>query len=582
MGFHKQGLTVLKDVSNSDRGERRIRLGKGMEAKQPRGIKAWLQHIQQVELPILKSSVRTLNKQIKAGASLANLAYTIERDPALCLHLFLAANKASHEANPNLETDILGINHVMTILGMQGLVQVVKGLPSIKLNPRSAYQKAYLQAQSDSLFAAHLAQQWAQRGQFGDGDKLKWSTLLAGAPSWAMWQGAYAEMRQLEWYRYRQHTPRRQAEAKLFGCYLEDIERMLGRHFNLPSISQQSLESAELPSLAQWAQILSDRHLDFFDDDIALKQLKRKPTVLMALVRSLAKEASLGWQRHHTQRIERAMGHLMHQPLDRLSAQLHQQAVMFSHEFAVPYVVLPAQSLLWAEQPLPWLRPPYTCIYERPEVAEPAAQQQAAAVEDTESNARAPVPQGPRLAINTGEMQPPREVNIDLLQELIKRFRSQSADFSDVHDILLNCNKAINEGLGMRQTVIFVADKTGQALRPVYSVGIDKDSPLRAVKIVLDENRFFAKLMAKTAALKIDPGNYHQAKNMMTEEVLTKLGSQNFMAMSLFANGKAIGIVYADTDANEDEISDKEYQAFKQICQAAGFALDLYAKKRKK
>ncbi len=559
-----------------------------MDAKQPKGIKAWLNHAQQVDLPILKSSVRTLNKQIKAGASLADLAQTIERDPALCLHLFLAANKASHEANPNLETDILGINHVLTILGMQGLVHVIKALPSIKLNPRSAYQKAYLQAQTDSLFAAHLAEHWAQRGQFGDGDKLKWSTLLAGAPNWVMWQAAYAEMRQLEWYRYRQRVARRQAEAKLFGCYLEDIERMLGRHFNLPSISQQSLESAELPSLAQWAQILSDHHLDFIDDDMTLKQLKRKPAVLMALVRSLAKEATLGWQRRHSQRIERAMSHLMHQPIDRVSAELHQQAVNFSHAFAVPYVVLPGQSLIWPDSELPWLRPPYTCYFERPEEPapvetkeqlEPTGEPKATA---TETAPAAAPPRGPRLEINTGDMQPPREVNIDLLQELIKRFRSQSADFKDVHDILLNCNKAINEGLGMRHTVIFVADKTGQALRPVYSVGIEKDSPLRAVKIVLDENRFFAKLMAKTAALKIDPGNYHQAKNMMTQDVLTKLGSQNFMAMSLFANGKAIGIVYADTDANEDEISDKEYQAFKQICQAAGFALDLYAKKRKK
>ena len=102
------------------------------------------------------------------------------------------------------------------------------------------------------------------------------------------------------------------------------------------------------------------------------------------------------------------------------------------------------------------------------------------------------------------------------------------------------------------------------------------------MKVALDENKFFNKLMVKTGALKIDPGNYHQVKGMMTEEVLTTLGNKNFMSMSLFANQKAVGVVYADAAVNEDEISDKEYQAFKQICQATSSALDYYAKKRKK
>ena len=576
MGFHKEANSVWSKDAKQLTNTKAPR----MDATQPRGIKAWLNHAKSVPLPILKVSVRTLNKQIKAGASLADMANTIERDPALCLHLFLAANKASHEANPDLDADILGINHVLTILGMHGVVHVIKGLPTLKINGRSAYQKAYLQAQSNSMFAAKLAGHWAEKGNFGDGDKIKWSTLLCGAPNWVMWQCAYGEMRQLEWYRYKQRFSRRKSEAKLFGCYLEDIERMLGRHFKLPSISQQALESAELPSLKQWAKILSHRHLDYFDEDVKLKQIKRKPSVVIALARSLAKESTLGWLRRHSQRSERALSNLLHQPLDRTSEDIHQQAVAFSRKFPAPYVVLPAQSLLWPDTEEPWLRQPFACVSEC--LSDEQLRKTMPNMAGVAQPEKKPIPKGQRLDIPDLPPQPPREVNKDLLQELINRFKSQAAGFKDVHEILLTCNKAINEGLGMRHTVIFVADKTGKGLRPVYCVGIEPESPLRALKVALVDNSFFGKLMVKTGALKIDPGNYHQVKSMMTSEVLTTLGNKNFMAMSLFANNKAVGVVYADAAVNEDEISDKEYQAFKQICQATSSALDYYAKKRKK
>ncbi|MGR6875099.1 hypothetical protein ACU6U9_23110 [Pseudomonas sp. HK3] len=64
-----------------------------MEVKTTKGARAWLELATSAQLPILKVSAQLLTKQIKSGASLADMAHTIERDPALCLHLFLAANR---------------------------------------------------------------------------------------------------------------------------------------------------------------------------------------------------------------------------------------------------------------------------------------------------------------------------------------------------------------------------------------------------------------------------------------------------------------------------------------------------------
>ena len=112
-------------------------------------------------------------------------------------------------------------------------------------------------------------------------------------------------------------------------------------------------------------------------------------------------------------------------------------------------------------------------------------------------------------------------------------------------------------------------------------MGIEKDSPIRGLKIKVGTNRFFAKLLGQAASMKVDNKNFSQAKNMIAPDVMNILSNENFMAMSLFASGKPIGVVYADASPGEDSISEKEYQAFKKICQSAGNALNGYAQKRK-
>lgn len=532
--------------------------------KSPRGVSAWLKQVQNTPLPILKTSVRNLNNQIKAGDALADLALTIERDPALCLHLALEANRVSHEENPDLESDILSLNHVLTILGMQGIVRVIRSIPTIKLNTRSTYEKAYLQAQSNSLFAAHLCEEWAQKAHAGSSEKMKWSALLAGAPYWAMWRGAYEQMRMLEWYRYKQHIGRRKAEANLFGCYLDDITRMLGRHFKLPNLSQQSLEGQALPTLKHWAKILSPKHEEYFDQT-ELRRLRHKPAVVMVIAKSIANSCALGWYQRHNLRCQRALANMFGEPLDKVSRDMHQLALAFSQQFSAPYVILPAQSLIWPVTNTPELKMPYRCIFD--------------SASDQSVPEQIGTPSLPKKAEQKPE--PPRQPNKKILLHLIDQFRERVHEFKDVHDILITCNKAITQGLGMRQAVIFVPNKGLESLRPVYCVGIDEASPIQQLRIVLAQNRFFYKLTEKTACMKIDKTNFDKVKKMLSQSVLEVLSNQNFMVMSLFANNKVIGVVYADTKGNEENISDAEYLAFKQICQATSFALEQYSQRRK-
>ena len=544
-----------------------------MEVKSAKGAKAWIEITKKAPIPILKASAKLLTKQIKAGASLAKMAKTVERDPALCLHLFLAANKKSRHHNNDSDVEILSLNHVITILGMQGVVDCVKKAPQMNLHKSDAYQKAYLQAQASSHFGGQLMGHWVNVNHVGSAEKLKWATILAGAPRWILWREAYLQMRKFEWLVEHEFQSSAKAEKQVFGCRLDDIICVLGRKLMLPKLAQSVLERKQLPNLSQWGKLVNKNYLDFIDADTKLKRLKSNPTTLMAVILHMAQQLPKGWMSAKTLRAQVALSHLTGQKLEIVVQQNHQLAVSTSHNEVGGQTLSPATSLLWplkAINQAPWLRRPMLCLQPEKEVAQAASE----------------VKQSKTLEVRTSmelpDVPPPREPDRKLLTDLINQFKSELGSFKTIHDILLTCNKAIFEGLGMRRACICVLSQGGRVLIPHYCVGINEDSPVRSLKINLDENRFFTKLLNKAASYKVDMDNYSQVLNMLNQEVAEIMLNKNFMVMSLFASDKPIGVVYADANSQEESISETEYMAFKTICQSASFALGSYAHKQKK
>lgn len=564
------------------KGQNRVFL-KSMNTKKLIGAKHWLGLTEHAVIPILNVSAKLLTKQIKAGASLADMSHTVARDPALCWHLFSAANLR----NKNPDVEILSLQHVITILGMQGVVNVVKKAPQFPLHASDAYQKAYLQAQSNSSFAGILVEHWAQQMHLGSAEKMKWATILAGVPMWLMWRCAYPQMRLWQWQTIHRKQGFLQAEQDIFGCELEDICRMLGRKLALPHLTQTLLEQAERPTLKQWAQIQHRKHLNFADQDLALRHVRRHGTTLMSLMLHLAQQVPIGWFSHTAIRAQQILANLCGKGVESVMTQNHKLAVENSHQVISSHVMMPAISLLWPNQPRfseIELRQPIQCISskqqqqsylleyvgEKAKRKNPPVKNQIAKPIDNNHHVEKPM-----------ESLPARSPNKTLLTDLISQFTNQVGSFKDIHEILLTTNKAIHEGLGMRRASILVLNKQGDGLRPLYCVGIENDSPIRSLSIPLAQNRFFGKLLSKTASYKVDRDNYSQVQKMLHQDTVSNLTRKNFMVMSLFASGKPIGVVYADASEEEDFISDTEYNAFKKICQSTCLALDGYAQKRR-
>ena len=330
--------------------------------------------------------------------------------------------------------------------------------------------------------------------------------------------------------------------------------------------------------------MLSTRYLDFLDDDNKLKHIKSKPCTLMSLMMNLASEINNGWMNRKSLRAQTILAHISGVALAQTITKNNGLAVKYSRQLLFPQVLMPAASLIWPQRSAlekPVMRPAYSCWNKVPEEIQKKVQ--AIALQTQNPAVKKPVRgTGPGIADHIPKKKyPPRKVNENVLNAIIDKFNAQVGSFKDIHEILLTCNKALHEGLGMRHAFIGVLNKGAESLRPVYSVGIADNNPIRGVNIRLAENKFINKLIIKPASFKVDRHNCAQVKAMLSDEVGKMLENENFMVMSLFAKGKPIGVVYTDASATEDHISDEEYVAFKKICQSTSHALDAYAKRSK-
>lgn len=540
-----------------------------------KGIKGWMNRCRELVLPVMAGSVQLLTRQIKSGASLGDMSDTLARDPALATHVFVAANLRNRQA----DNEILNAHHVMSLLGLQGLIDSLKPLLKLPLEEHNAYHSAFYQAQQNSLLAARIAGHFAEISGIGNRERIQWACLMAGAPHWLLWRAAYPEMRQIDYLCFSRHRLRKKAEMHILGCHTEDLCRMLGREMRLPATAQLALESAQLPSLREWALLLRNDYRRHIDENPRLKLLLRQPHVLIACCQHLCAQLEHGWHRRKSQRAMLMLARLCGQDVHTSHQHCRNIALELSRSYAIPDVRPLAASLLNNAQHAS-VPEPITCI-----TAALAADMQphirtTAAVDDGKTKQQNGQ-RGPALQHSHGEI-PPRAMNNQLMENVFAQFTAEVSGFKDIHHILLTCNKALHEGLGMRRAFICVLTKTGDTLRAVYNVGVEPENPVRKLSIPLQENRFFSKLLQKPSSLKVDNYNYVQVRNMLSQEVLDTLANKNFMAMSLFANHKPIGVVYTDASKDEQQISENEYDIFKKICHFTSEAIDHYATTQRK
>ena len=118
-------------------------------------------------------------------------------------------------------------------------------------------------------------------------------------------------------------------------------------------------------------------------------------------------------------------------------------------------------------------------------------------------------------------------------------------------------------------------DPEHRFLQAKLVVGADNDPIFSRFSVRLDQPHLFKHLIGKSQAVVINDENRNKFWSMVPAEVQKLIGTNSFVAMSIFANGKFDGMVYADRHTSACQIDNNSYLYFKKLCSSLSQAMEM-------
>lgn len=527
------------------------------------------------------------------NVSLSALTPAIGKDPVASLMLIRAANKIAQETSKPAQDakQIITIEHCVGVLGFDRLTALISAAPVIETALDQTSYVNYVGSLMRSLHAAYQARDWATLRGHHQPEHVFLSALLYGAPYWALWQTAPAEMKIIEHLKVNEKIPTTEAEQAVLGVPTSLLAAALAQAWQLPQDVQAAYDVEKAPNLKTLLKAGRDTKagqlatLPPFDP-------QGRPTNTSAtqvrLANWLAQEADIAWTSSQIIRCESVIAAFLNQPFEKLGARLKQQALAVSRAYCLPGIQTPGGRLLQPRKVLPRRKIMPAQVAELvaklmgnkealakdgPATA-PAEQSIEKLVTQISKPKAAPKaqPQSKKAAVAntnaTGDFANPK-----LFKKVITRFKQQTDSFADATSALQLAGHGLVAGLGLKRALILQLSEDRETLCVTDTFGQDIES-LQSLIIPLKPSNLFSKLLQKPAALRVDEKSNSNVMTLIPAEFKQATNNVgNFFTTSLFDDKKPIAIVYADEGDSGDLMRESQYQYFKALCKAAGYCL---------
>lgn len=162
----------------------------------------------------------------------------------------------------------------------------------------------------------------------------------------------------------------------------------------------------------------------------------------------------------------------------------------------------------------------------------------------------------------------------DRLKQLAAVVQNSAKAGASFNQIMMQAVTACTDGIGLNRVVFWLLMAGQNQLKVRYSVGLAGDDPLHELRIDLEAPHMFTQMMLKPQGVHLTAGNAKQLESLLPRGLRQVTGHGEFCAMSLFVGDKPVGLLYADRHGSaEAQVSEAQYQAFKQLCTFTGKCL---------
>ncbi|MDA8093750.1 MAG: HDOD domain-containing protein [Betaproteobacteria bacterium] len=132
-------------------------------------------------------------------------------------------------------------------------------------------------------------------------------------------------------------------------------------------------------------------------------------------------------------------------------------------------------------------------------------------------------------------------------------------------DLMKRVLHGMHEGVGLSRIVFALLSPSRTELVAKYVIGAGADSPLRAFRIGLEGEHLFSRLMGKMQAVWHNAANHEKLVPLLPQSVTDVVGQGHFYAMSVFVQGKPVGLFYADRGQGACELDEHSFESFKRL-----------------
>ncbi|VAW92469.1 hypothetical protein MNBD_GAMMA21-511, partial [hydrothermal vent metagenome] len=157
---------------------------------------------------------------------------------------------------------------------------------------------------------------------------------------------------------------------------------------------------------------------------------------------------------------------------------------------------------------------------------------------------------------------------VSVLRTTMEKLRNAVKSRQDKSKLLNICLQGLHDGIGLNRVVFASLDADKNHLIATASIGSDNDPVFNQFSIHLHDKDIFRMLLQKSQAICINDSNRKKFWALVPEEFQKLIGTNSFVAMSIFLNNVPVGIMYADRHTSSCQVDDSSYQYFKKLCRS--------------
>lgn len=437
-----------------------------------------------------------------SGASIDRFCSTILYDPGVMLAMLRKVNASPRQ---RLAADVTSIENAAMMIGLDNVKNIPSRLPQIKLPARTPAERGYVQVVSRAYHAGYQAYDWAVRRADMVPKEVFVAAFLHDIGEMALWLDGGEEMLRIQELVHEEHMPADEAQYVVLGFSVEQLSLELARRWRLPEFIQQTLHAES----ADHSRVLG-----------------------VMLASQLARQAELNWYSPASLACIENVADFLEVSYATASHLVHQNAVKAARE-TEHYGAWPAAANL-------------------PLIHVPEFEEQGA----------------DGTFVSDGlDVKPVHFCLVpqrDIYDQICRRLR----EFDGIHDVnslIEVAMRGFHDGLGLNRVVFAILSLDHSQLHARHLAGTDNDPVFSQFAIALEPANLFTHIIKKQQSVWINDDNRKRFWPMVPVALQRLIRTDSFMASSIFARGKSVGMFYADRHLTECHLDIECYNRFKHL-----------------